>query len=292
MPELTGSEQDKMAKSRVVRELIAYFALTFFITFGLGVAVIFFRPQFEAHFGPLGPLLTSWPYYVGVSSPTISAVLLSALFGGLEGIKTLFRGLIRPFRLGWLFVALLTFPTGLLVLGLIERSFFGNSVAHAIDIHAILVSSPLTLVTTAHILVDPGPWGEETGWRGFALPRLLSRFSPLTAAITLGVIWGIWHAPGFLASGLTQSKYNFGWFLIAITCVSIFMTWIYINANRNFLVAGFIPHAMNNLMGSSNAFIDAKIQALVLIVIVTLIIAAHGPGLKGWRFSRPQSAKV
>jgi hypothetical protein len=42
-----------------VRELIAFFALTFAITFGLGIAVIFFRPQFEGAFGPLGPLLTS-----------------------------------------------------------------------------------------------------------------------------------------------------------------------------------------------------------------------------------------
>jgi uncharacterized protein len=246
--DLTASERATVARRRASRELIAFFALTFAITFGLGLAVIFFRPQFEAVFGPLGPLLVSWPYYVGVSAPTISAVVLSALFGGLEGVKNLFRGLVRPFQLRWLFVA-------------------------------ILVSAPLTLLTTANIFVDPGPWGEETGWRGFALPRLLTRFSPLTAAIVLGVFWG-WHAPGFLASGLTQSKYKFGWFLLAVICMSIFLTWIYVNANRNFLVAGFIPHAVNNLMGFSNAFIDAKIQALVMIAIVVLILVFSG-GL--WR---------
>jgi uncharacterized protein len=285
MIEITDSEQDT-AKRRAVRELLAFFGLTFAITFALGAAVIFFRPQFEAVFGPLGPLLTSWPYYVAVCTPTISAVLLSALFAGLEGVKALFRGLVRPFQLRWVLIALLTFPTGLLLWGLAERVLFGGDVSHAINIHAILISAPLTLFTTANIVIDPGPWGEETGWRGFALPRLLTRFSPLTAAIILGVIWGVWHAPAFLVSGLTQSKYNFGWFLIATTCISVLMTWIYINANRNFLVAGFIPHAVNNLMGFSNAFTDTKIQSFVLIAIAVVIIVVSGPGLKGWRFAQ------
>lgn len=45
MADSIGSEQDTVAKRRAVRELIAFFALTFAITFGLGAAVIFFRPQ-------------------------------------------------------------------------------------------------------------------------------------------------------------------------------------------------------------------------------------------------------
>ncbi|HEX9155501.1 MAG TPA: type II CAAX endopeptidase family protein, partial [Nitrospira sp.] len=260
--------------------------LTFAITFGLGAAVLLFRPQFEAVFGPIGPLLVSWPYYVGVSAPTISAVLLSAVFGGLEGVKNLLRGLVRRVQLRWVIFALLTYPTGLLVWGLVERGLFGNGASASINIHAILVSAPLILFTTANILIDPGPWGEEAGWRGFALQRLLTRCSPLTAAIILGVIWGVWHAPAFFASGLTQSGTHFGWFLVAVVCISILMTWIYMNANRNFLVAGFIPHAINNLMGTSHAVMDVKIQALVLSVIAALIIIASGSGLKGCRFAR------
>jgi membrane protease YdiL (CAAX protease family) len=291
MTDLIRSNKDP-AQRRAARELMAFFALTFAITFGLGAAVIFFRPQFEAVFGPLGPLLTSWPYYVAVCTPTISAVLLSALFGGLEGVKTLFRGLVRPFRLRWAFVALLTFPSALLLWGLAERGLFGSGEPHAIDIHAILFAAPLTLFTTANIFVDPGPWGEETGWRGFALPRVLTLFSPLTAGIILGIVWAVWHAPAFLTSDLTQAKYNFGWFLIGVTFMSIFMTWIYVNANRNFLVAGFIPHAVNNLMGFSNAFTDTKIQAFVLMSIVAVIIVVYGPSLKGWRSGEPTPAAI
>ena len=40
-----------------------------------------------------------------------------------------------------------------------------------------------------------GPLGEEIGWRGYALPQLLSRYSPLASSLILGLVWGAWHAP-------------------------------------------------------------------------------------------------
>lgn len=35
---------------------------------------------------------------------------------------------------------------------------------------------------------------EEPGWRGFLLPHLLTRRSPLAAALLVGLVWGgLWH---------------------------------------------------------------------------------------------------
>jgi hypothetical protein len=68
------------------------------------------------------------------------------------------------------------------------------------------------------------------------------------------------------------------------------MTWIYVNANRNYLVAGVIPHAMSNLMFSAHVSTNARIEALVMAAIAALIVAVYGPGLKGWRAARAAPA--
>lgn len=289
MADLTGPGQDTTTQPRVLRELVAYFALTFTITFGLGGAFILYRPQFEAVFGHIGAPLTSWPYYVAVAAPTISAVLVSFWSGGIDGVKALFAGLIRRFDLRWLFAALLTIPAMLLVFGVAERMIFGNSGPHAIDIQATLLA-PLMWFTTAELLIDPGPWGEETGWRGFALPRLLTRMSPLSAAIVLGLIWSLWHTPAFFVSGLTQHGLNFAWFVTGGVCLTIIMTWIYVNANGNYFVAGVIPHAVSNLLFSAHAYSDIKIEAFTYAAIAALIVMICGPGFKGWRPARAAPA--
>ena len=41
---------------------------------------------------------------------------------------------------------------------------------------------------------------EEPGWRGFALPRLQDRFSPVRSTLVLGAVWAPWHAPILFAS--------------------------------------------------------------------------------------------
>ena len=43
-------------------------------------------------------------------------------------------------------------------------------------------------------VLEPGPLGEEPGWRGFALPHLLS-LGEWRANLILGLVWALWHLP-------------------------------------------------------------------------------------------------
>jgi membrane protease YdiL (CAAX protease family) len=58
-------------------------------------------------------------------------------------------------------------------------------------------------LTVAPVINAVFAFGEEFGWRGYLLPRLrpLGQFQ---AAIVVGVIWGLWHAPV-----IVQDGYNF-----------------------------------------------------------------------------------
>lgn len=47
-------------------------------------------------------------------------------------------------------------------------------------------------------------FGEEWGWRGYLLPKMLKRFKVVPALLITGVVWGLWHAP------LTIMGHNYG----------------------------------------------------------------------------------
>ena len=83
--------------------------------------------------------------------------------------------------------------------------------------------------------------GEELGWRGYALPRLLERFSPLVASLILGVIWWLWHLPTFFIAGTPQFRQPVVAFLIMTTAYSILMTWIFLHTHGSVLIATLVP---------------------------------------------------
>ena len=100
-------------------------------------------------------------------------------------------------------------------------------------------------------LIALGPLGEELGWRGFLLPRMLERMRPLSAALILGAIWMIWHVPAFLMSGVPQSNMSFPIFAIGGIAFNVFITWLFLNARQSILIAGIIPHTLANAWGDA-----------------------------------------
>jgi hypothetical protein len=64
---------------------------------------------------------------------------------------------------------------------------------------------------------------EEPGWRGFALPRLQDRFSPVRSTLVFGAVWAPWHAPILFASDDASHGLGTGGVLVlvALTLLSI-----------------------------------------------------------------------
>ena len=91
-----------------------------------------------------------------------------------------------------------------------------------------------------------GPLFEEPGWRGFVLPRLESRLSPVTSSLLLGAIWAAWHLPFFLYPGWTECPVWI-YFLIVIG-LSVLMTFA-ANLARFGVIASILMHAIFNTQG-------------------------------------------
>ena len=114
--------------------------------------------------------------------------------------------------------------------------------------------------------------GEETGWRGFALPRLQSLTSPLIAALVLAFFWVPWHFFGWQAEGQPVLTIQFwGEMFIGHILLSVLIVWIYNRAGGSILVAG-IAHAATNTVQAFIPIQDIRSLYLTLFIAVAVLV--------------------
>jgi membrane protease YdiL (CAAX protease family) len=127
--------------------------------------------------------------------------------------------------------------------------------------------------------------GEEPGWRGYLLPRLLKRLRVLPATLLLFPVWWLWHLPFFLsrpAFGLAQF-FGFGF---GILCASIWLSFL--RERTHSILAAVVWHAVLNITrGIALGFSTGMFLAYGMVV------AAGAAAIVIWwlvRGSRPGSA--
>ena len=152
------------------------------------------------------------------------------------------------------------------------------------------VTFPVLLIESFFwALLFGGGLNEEAGWRGFALPRLQSRFSPMIASIIIGTFWGLWHMPLHVMDVGMYGGNPWG-ALIRIMDIprAVLFTWLYNRTKGNLLLAMLFHAAIN----TTSYFISRShviVFALVFIVAIFLIIIDkmwHRPPSGGHAFQR------
>jgi membrane protease YdiL (CAAX protease family) len=232
-------------------------------------------------------------------SPDIAAFLVAGLAFGLVGLKRIVRGYrFWSGDVGW--------RRGLRVWGLMALTFIAMSLATA-GLDALfmpegtwgwdpnLLSLGFPLVLLWSVFLDVGGVSEETGWRGFALPVLQSRMTPLAATLVVGVMWGVWHLPArpdILAGAYGQGG---GVVLLVVLVVrfvflSVVVTYFYNRVGGSTLIA-IAMHGLHNdsvgLMGriAGGGFAPYMISELALlapivaVAVVVLFVSGRKLGL-------------
>lgn len=85
-----------------------------------------------------------------------------------------------------------------------------------------------------------GPLGEEAGWRGYLLPRLLRQYSPLVSSSILGLISAVWHFPTGLIVGSASyfhSVMGLLLFTASAICMNILITILFLHTGMSVLHA-------------------------------------------------------
>lgn len=106
----------------------------------------------------------------------------------------------------------------------------------------------LTLITglIAGVTINAiATFGEELGWRGF----LLKEFKEMTffkAAIIIGFIWGIYHAPVILMGYNYPQHPQIGVLMMIIFCILLTPLFLYITIKSKSVIAAAILHGTMN----------------------------------------------
>jgi membrane protease YdiL (CAAX protease family) len=104
--------------------------------------------------------------------------------------------------------------------------------------------------------------GEEAGWRGFLLPRLMQRGSALVATLAVAVVWAAWHAPFFAYRFDFSGPSTVVGFFVAMAAGALWLTFLYLSTGGSVLaVAAW--HAVWNVAN----LIAAEMSDLVLGVL-------------------------
>jgi membrane protease YdiL (CAAX protease family) len=192
-------------------QIAAFFILAFVLTWSA------FVPWYASN-GDAIPWFTFGPF--------AAAIILSAATGGWEAVKGLLARIVR-WRVGvlWYLVAL-GVPCAIQLAAILINPLFGSPAPAWGNIPPASEVVPMM----ALFAIFSGPLGEEPGWRGFAMPRLLARYSALMASLLLGVVWAAWHIPLVLVGDLTlYGSVN------AILAAIVF-TWLYQNTGGSVLL--------------------------------------------------------
>ncbi len=199
--------------------------------------------------------------FLALFGPAVAALIVTGITEGRTGVRQLLAKIVQ-WKVGWSWYVI--------AVGL---PFVLAAVVWWIAGVPSRTPQPLsqTLILAALVI------GEELGWRGFALPRLQERFSPLVSSLILGALWATWHLPNALIPGLSHYFSAFPQFLLYVLAMTILFTWLANNTRGSVLIA-WIFHAAINASGAFFAIGDTvqqwTLSGIVYAVVAVIVVIA------------------
>jgi uncharacterized protein len=226
------------------RALVAFFALAYALSWSWAIPLA--AAHQVVHRGAVWP--THYPALLG---PAIAAVVVTAWTMGRPGLRDLGARLAR-WRVAprWWLAAVS--PAAFLAFGLIAMRVAGKPLPAVADFGRFSGTPTIGLVGVFLLITFVGSLGEETGWRGYALPQLQRRFSPLTATLILAPLWFLWHLPQFPVIGTYRDFGPAGYMgmFLSLTCGAIVLTWLYNRSGGSILLV-IVWHGVYNFVGAT-----------------------------------------
>jgi len=219
--------------------LIKFFLLTFIISWTLwGSLVAFPEVMGEMYFLVI----------FGAFGPFAAASILTRKYLGKEKAKEWRKNILRwRGRIWWILLAGLGIPflIAFVHIGIYALIYGVSALQTEPPWYWLLPAIPVNVFV---VFVYSSAFGEEPGWQGFAIPRLLKHFSPIVASFIFGVIWALWHTP-LQFTPLWDGNEPLFWMVIYAIPLTMILTWLSQKARGSVMPAVFFHYA-TNLYGS------------------------------------------
>jgi uncharacterized protein len=254
--------------------MLRRYPLLFFFLLSYAISWSIWLPLLLAKQGIILDRPPQYLHLLGSLGPAVAALITTRICSGSVGLRDLWRRMF-DWRVAprWYAIALLPFW---LFFGavLFTRSNYWQpqSFGHSAEYPEL----PALLYGIASIIFYG--WGEETGWRGFALPHLQTHQSALKATVILSFGWALWHLtlfgfmPGFSRMGVAGVL---GWYFSLLTG-AIILTWL-TNSTRGSIPIAAIFHGTMDIVfvAPASPSITNALGALITIWGIAVLSIAR-----------------
>jgi len=213
-----------------------------------------------------------------VWGPGLAAILVTVLTVGRAGVRELFRPIGRwCVGVQW-YVLVLFFAGGKWLVARITDMLLSQSYKlGSSPILSVFGPGQFMMLPFVVAFAFPNALGEELGWRGFALPKLQTKYNALVSSIILGLFWGFWHIPTWIAQQLTDlSVLTLLAEVVSMVPVAILFTWIYNNTNGSLLLA-WLLHTSMAITGYFIPLLPTPTERILSWLVAILVVIVTGP---------------
>ena len=178
----------------------------------------------------------SWDWSPILLLPALLPALTVAFFAG--------AGELHWNGARWPALAVSSMPA-FLVLPALVAHFLGLPIVRPGNDQSAALAVAGAAVLFAKQLVFTG-FLEEPGWRGWLLPRLQRRFSPLTSAMLVWLPWALWHAPLDFSGSVGRTWVSYVQIrMVYFIAISILLVWFYNHSRGSVLVVALFHAGFN-----------------------------------------------
>jgi len=216
-------------------------------------------------------ILTGW-------APGIAAVVVTSIVAGRAGVRELL-GRLGGWRVGAQWYLIVFFLLAALNLGGIGlHILFGDAMpvipAAGASIANVVLS--FVILVVAGILINT----EEIAWRGFALPRLQTKYGVLVACVLLAIPEVALHFPlFFVKENPFYQTVGIVWFSAFSVAMVFIYTFVFNKSKGSLLIVTFLHASQNawaNLLSDNTARPFQFTVALAWMIAIALIFLTKG----------------